>query len=1086
MRHYFSIVVLVLLTTHSTAYAEWTKLDSANFYMTKADTLLLLDEHRGLAKKYYEKAEVLFNQMNGFEEQEIYCTHRIGGLFLDYDYHKAINKALYSIQLLKTYGLDTPEYLVDFYYALHLAYESLKKRDKAIQYLELGMDCAKRFEKERNYEWASALAQAYFRDARLYNPNKRLAIEITAVLFYWKTGNHEKSTAYLKRYEALRATTRNKNACDELDANLQLAKQNDDFDEMIDVGGALLQKVEDSVWYGKRLRIAKIASLVSYAYLSLGMKAQAVEYAAKSLTHLEHVHLKGLKRTNSLGKSYNRIGELYREIGEYHKAMEYYRQAYEISRINQGRISFSVGSVSNNIGETYYALGQYEEALEWHKQALDIRLKIENHPYRTNSYDNLGMTYLKLGDMKKAKLYLDKALAARSKYPKISWYERYYIKSYAHLAEWYKENGQLYNAIRFVKKAIAANLSNNQEDRLSKFLYWNKLGELYKATNQYEQALAAYQEAIKLNTNDLGETINHSYDPQALLLSLAGKADIFKTKAEKLPSKKKEYLTEALSVYVEAMEVLEKIRKSFTTQADKLNMIKVSRPIYNEAMSVAYQLYLYNEKAGYKELMFEIAEKSKAGVLLDIQNQHVAQHQGILPDSLVVQESRITNNLSYIQQKLQKSNGEARMKLEHALFNAKRKQETFNERLEEEFPEYYRLKYRSLDISVKQVQEQLNSDDSFLEFFEADSMLFAFFLDKNRFMVKAMPKLSRKTIQEFRASLLDNDLKKYIRSSHQIYQDILAPLGKIENKMLTIVPDGMIWHINFDLLLQSMPETGDYRTFNYLINDHATRYAYSALYLKSASTEELEGTLLAFGPSYESLNQNEDVLEGLGKFRGEVGELKHNQEEVQNIGNLLHGDVFVGTKAVERNFKKELAEHAVLHLAMHALIDNDEPMNSRLVFTHMEDSIEDNFLHVYEIYNMQLEADLVVLSACNTGFGKLESGEGFMSLGRAFAYAGCPSVIMSQWKVDDLATSKIMKSFYEHLESGVGKAEAMRASKLAYLKTCNAKEASPFLWGSFIVMGDDAAIAVEKSFEWWIVGTILGLLLIGGIVWYKR
>ena len=196
--------------------------------------------------------------------------------------------------------------------------------------------------------------------------------------------------------------------------------------------------------------------------------------------------------------------------------------------------------------------------------------------------------------------------------------------------------------------------------------------------------------------------------------------------------------------------------------------------------------------------------------------------------------------------------------------------------------------------------------------------------------------------------------------------------------------------------------------------------------------------------------------------------------------------MYVGNDAVERVFKTELAKHSVLHLAMHALVDNEDPTNSRLVFTHDADSVEDNFLHVYELYNMKLPIDLAVLSACNTGFGKLEGGEGLMSLGRAFAYAGCPAVVMSQWKVDDLATSTLMKSFYENLAKGMKKSEALQTAKLSYLENCGPREGIPFLWGSFVLMGDDQPIAVEKAFEWKYVGSGVAVVMIIMLFYYLR
>ena len=163
---------------------------------------------------------------------------------------------------------------------------------------------------------------------------------------------------------------------------------------------------------------------------------------------------------------------------------------------------------------------------------------------------------------------------------------------------------------------------------------------------------------------------------------------------------------------------------------------------------------------------------------------------------------------------------------------------------------------------------------------------------------------------------------------------------------------------------------------------------------------------------------------------------------------------------------------------MHALVDDEDPMNSKLVFTQVRDSLHDSYLHAFEIYNRTIHAELAVLSACNTGYGTLRSGEGLMSLARAFAYAGCPSVIMSHWRVDDRSSSQIMGNFYQYLAKGKDKDEALRLAKLAYLKEASPVYRHPFYWNGFVVMGDVTPLSSEeKGVHYWALG-VLGILLL--------
>jgi CHAT domain-containing protein len=165
---------------------------------------------------------------------------------------------------------------------------------------------------------------------------------------------------------------------------------------------------------------------------------------------------------------------------------------------------------------------------------------------------------------------------------------------------------------------------------------------------------------------------------------------------------------------------------------------------------------------------------------------------------------------------------------------------------------------------------------------------------------------------------------------------------------------------------------------------------------------------------------------------------------------------------------------------MHALIDDNNPMNSRLAFARdATDSLEDGYLNAYELYNMELSADLAVLSACETGFGSLKKGEGIMSLARAFAYAGCPSLVMSHWKVDDRSSSQLMNAFYGYLSQGLSKNEALRQAKLTFLKDADEQTAHPFYWGSFAVVGNIDPILEESNWRWWAIGSVLMIVIIG-------
>ena len=204
-------------------------------------------------------------------------------------------------------------------------------------------------------------------------------------------------------------------------------------------------------------------------------------------------------------------------------------------------------------------------------------------------------------------------------------------------------------------------------------------------------------------------------------------------------------------------------------------------------------------------------------------------------------------------------------------------------------------------------------------------------------------------------------------------------------------------------------------------------------------------------------------------------------EEAGFIAELFNGTTFLNEAATETAFKINAKKFSTLHLSMHAIMDEADPMNSRLLFYNDTTTLDDGLLYAHELYNMKLNADMVVLSACNTGQGQLAKGEGVMGISRAFAYAGTPSTIMSLWKVPDESTSKIMVAFYKHLKDGASKSEALRKAKLDYLDSVIAPEQThPYYWAGFILMGNDDPVSLKNtwSLKTIILTTLLALILL--------
>ncbi|MCB0837514.1 MAG: CHAT domain-containing protein, partial [Bacteroidetes bacterium] len=259
-----------------------------------------------------------------------------------------------------------------------------------------------------------------------------------------------------------------------------------------------------------------------------------------------------------------------------------------------------------------------------------------------------------------------------------------------------------------------------------------------------------------------------------------------------------------------------------------------------------------------------------------------------------------------------------------------------------------------------------------------------------------------------------------------------------------------------------------------------------------------KGRLYAgIAPEYHIEDENEikdifSMRSGLSPDRFSFSHLPNSGPEVAGAEELLGGKVWLGERGTEKRFKEEIAgNYQILHLATHAWVNDENPLYSGLLFAvdsanlKNGDTLSSNegLLYAYELYQMQFEADLAVLSACETGKGRLLKGEGMMNLARAFRYAGCKNILMSLWRANDASTRELMSRYFQHLADGKGKAESLRQAKLEMISQSSWKH--PFYWAGFVLIGDDEP--VKNSSKWWMWGGGIALILIlGGILFFRK
>lgn len=309
-----------------------------------------------------------------------------------------------------------------------------------------------------------------------------------------------------------------------------------------------------------------------------------------------------------------------------------------------------------------------------------------------------------------------------------------------------------------------------------------------------------------------------------------------------------------------------------------------------------------------------------------------------------------------------------------------------------------------------------------------------------------------------------------------------------------IIPDGPLNALPFESLVHA--RVGGSRKL--LLEQHQVSYEYCLTFLGKKETDDELGELFACAPSFSNVDTGWTALSEAGSMkeaaraylRAGVGPLTQNVHEVEEVMELFPGDALTGAEVAEALLRERMSGRSILHFATHAVCSTKRPELSGILLSPVSDANgtrgvvdsvsaykDDGVLHAYEIQSMDLPADLVVLSACETAIGKQRMGEGAMSIARAFKYAGAKSIVSSLWKVDDLATKQIMVKFYELLAEGKGKADALAESKRWYRREF--PNEPPSKWAAFILIGDNEPVHLKKRspVQPWLIGGALAAVI---------
>ncbi|MCW5911276.1 MAG: CHAT domain-containing protein [Cyclobacteriaceae bacterium] len=767
----------------------------------------------------------------------------------------------------------------------------------------------------------------------------------------------------------------------------------------------------------RSLEMADALAHLGNVYRTTAKTSQAEEH----LLHALAIRQEKLPADHELiAATYNDLGLIYTQV-DTDKSYEYYNKALTVYEKLHGKEHPKIAIANTNLGYLNQIDKQYGDAINYYNNALAIWEKIypQPHPNKALVMMNLGQTYSTMGNTNTALEFYTKALAM---------YEITQGKKHPDVA-------------------YVLNLIGNEK----------------LAQKKFDEAAAHYQKAIVANLTDFNSeeiTVNPTrfnfYNGTQLLYSLMYKAQAMETRHLSKTLKVAD-LQLALATLQTCDTLIDKIRQQTTYESDKIALGAVANEIYADGVRISHMLseVSFLHRSQYRELSFYFAEKSKAAVLQEAISDANAKSFANIPAELLEEEKSLKSALALVNQKLaQKPTAEEEKYLRETAFELNQAYSEFVSQLEKQFPDYFNLKFNTAAPTIAQLQALLDSKTALISYFidENKKRIYTYLITQKRYEVKDqnLPAEYDKYISGFRNSMFFSDPKVFAISARNLYRMLIPPGIPHSINNLVFLPSGRMSVIPFEgLLTQPVKDTGTpFSKLPYLVKKFNIRYELSAgLMLQKSKAAKKPGIASArlMAPVSFPLKDNLNTLPG-------------TEAEVKQIELLLKQEqipceVLLNQQANETSVKSEsLKQYDLIHFATHGVVDEDNPDLSR-IFLQADSEAEDGNLFNGEIYNLHLDANLVTLSACQTGLGKISKGEGVIGLSRALVYAGAKNLVVSFWSVADESTSQLMTSFYSELIQKKNKSfsEALKDAKLEMIT--HEKYASPYYWAPFVLIG---------------------------------
>ncbi|MFL6273814.1 MAG: CHAT domain-containing protein [Blastocatellia bacterium] len=830
---------------------------------------------------------------------------------------------------------------------------------------------------------------------------------------------------------------------------------------------ALLKQEENLI----TLRLPYEIKLVGNQYQEAGDYATAMDAYQLALALCEQ-----LKDDLGVANTLNNVGYLYWNQGDFQQALALWQQSLAMyEAIGGPTAAAGRAQQMNNIASIYLEQGRHAEALELYEKSMKFAESVKNVRSQATALMNMGDVMLRQQNYEQALAAYRKSLALVEPLGE----PRLVADLRGNIANVLMVQGQVDAALKQFEANLSLYESLNFKDGVAGTL--KNIGNCYRLQNAPAAALASYEKSLAV-----AEGMKNKVAMAGALLDIA--------EAHLAASRPEPALTAAgraaqLARETESPDTLWRAEKYMADAYRALNQTTSARQSLDEAIRAIESLRarvaggeqeqqrFFEDKLDPYHDMIELllrdnrtgealayAERAKARVLLDVLRGGRANITKAMTREERERESSLAGSLALLNAQVaresasSKPNAARLADLKSRLQQARVEYEAFQITLYASHPELKTQRGQSPALSADQAGALLvDSHSALLEYVVTSAKTFLFVItrkadgtsDVRSYTLNIKETELTARAEQFRHQLASRDLE-FRGPARELYNLLLGPAQEqlAGKDALVIIPDGALWNLPFQALMTKEA---------YLIERQAVAYAPSLTALSEMRRQHKRRaqtsapTLLAIGNPAFSGHAGQATTLG-----GPLAALPETEAQVKTLSQIYgvaNSRVYTGREASEARVKAEAAKYRVLHLATHGILDNDSPMYSRLVLAQDENnSKEDGLLEAWEIMNLDLPAEMVVLSACETARGRVGAGEGVIGLTWSVFVAGSPTTVVSQWKVDAASTNDLMVEFHRRAMNGEGKAQALRQAMLKVLRGERWKH--PFYWAGFVVVGD--------------------------------